>query len=90
MLIYVSGMTNDNPPEIRHSIVQARWNPQLRHDAAIRKLEAVIDRAQRGSRPVVFTREDRAHIIELMGGRVKKRTAQTDSAASQTDERQAV
>lgn len=65
---------NDNT-EVRPSIVQVRWNAQLRHDAAIRKIEDVIRRAQRGSRPVQFTKEDRAHVIELMGGRIKKRTA---------------
>ena len=69
-------MTNDEAVSQEMSrAVSVKYDSQARHDSAMRKIEQIIIRSQRGGRPAVFTREDRARVVELMGGRVKKPSA---------------
>lgn len=56
-------------PLMNHPI-QARWDPQIRHDSAMRKIERAITTAH-GHPDVKFTREDLARVAELMGYKLK-------------------
>lgn len=62
-----------------------RWSPVARHDAAMRKIELAITKSQRGLHGVVFTKEDRAHVVALMGGKLKVKTPAAETLASVTD-----
>jgi hypothetical protein len=64
-----------------HKAAEYRWNPRLRHDSAMQKIERIVTQALKHP-DVKFTRDDRARVVELMGGRVKKPSTSAQSPKS--------
>jgi hypothetical protein len=57
-----------------------RWNPALRKESALKKIERAIETAL--THPEVkFTHEERARVVELMCGKPREHTDDTPSAA---------
>ena len=74
-------MTNESLSDMNRRAVHSRWNPSVRHDSAMAKIEQIITRARRDCPTLEFTREDRARVVELMGGKLKVKAVDDNTPA---------
>lgn len=58
--------------EMNRKASLARWSPENRRKAAMKKIEEAIIKARQDPR-MEFTQADRIRVYKLMGGRTKKK-----------------
>lgn len=77
---YVNGMTyEEEVSQMNRRAVSSRWDPQVRHDVAMGRIEQAIDKAL--SHPYCrFTQADLRRVAEMMG--LRAHTDDTPSSAT--------